>query len=122
MTFAVALLLECLQLFVYSRVTDVSDLLAAALGAWLGVLLGARFAGGLGQTAPRMQADAGLSRWRPLLLALAWVPVLMLVFWYPFEFRADSAFIRERMDFLSRVPFEIYYFGTEYRAITSAFS
>jgi len=121
MTFGVALLLEFLQLFVFSRVTDVSDLLAAALGAWLGVLLGARFIGGLDQAAPRMQADAGLSRWRPLLLALAWVPVLMLVFWYPFDFRTDVAFVRERMDFLSRVPFEIYYFGTEYRAITSLF-
>lgn len=119
--FAAALLLEMLQLFVYSRVTDVSDLLAAALGAWIGVLLGARLRPSAGGVMPRMQADAGLARWRPLLFAIAWLPVLMLVFWYPFDFRGDSAFIRERLDFLGRVPFEIYYYGTEFRAITSVF-
>jgi glycopeptide antibiotics resistance protein len=122
MAFAAALLLEVLQLFVYSRVTDVSDLLAAALGAWIGVLLGARLGPKNGRAPPRMQADAGMARWRPLLLAFAWLPVLMLVFWYPFDFRTDGAFVRERLDFLGRVPFEIYYFGTEFRAITSVFN
>ena len=121
MAFTAALLLEVLQLFVYSRVTDVSDLLAAALGAWIGVLLGARLGPKGSRALPRMQADAGMSRWWPLLLAITWIPVLMAIFWYPFDFRADSAFIRERMDFLTRVPFEIYYYGTEYRAITSVF-
>jgi glycopeptide antibiotics resistance protein len=121
MAFAAALLLEVLQLFVYSRVTDISDLLAAALGAWIGVLLVARLGPKNGRASPRMQADAGMARWRPLLLAFAWLPVLMLVFWYPFDFRTDGAFVRERLDFLGHVPFEIYYFGTEFRAITSVF-
>lgn len=121
LAFAAAVLLEVLQLFVYSRVTDVSDLLAAAFGAWLGVLLGARLGRRVGHAMPRLQADAGMARWLPLLLALAWLPVLMAVFWYPFDFRADGAFVRERLDFLHRVPFEIYYYGTEFRAVTSVF-
>ncbi|MBZ0069486.1 MAG: VanZ family protein, partial [Thiobacillus sp.] len=33
-------------------------------------------------------------------------------------FRTDGAFIKSRLDFIYRVPFEVYYFGTEYRAIT----
>jgi hypothetical protein len=45
----------------------------------------------------------------------------MLLFWYPFDFRTDGVFIRERMGFLGRVPFEVYYYGTEYRAITEVF-
>jgi glycopeptide antibiotics resistance protein len=57
----------------------------------------------------------------PLILALGWVLVLMALFWYPFDFRTDGAFIRERMEFLNRVPFEVYYYGTEYRAITEVF-
>jgi len=122
MVFTAALLLEVLQLFVYSRVTDVSDLLAAVLGAWIGVLLGARLGPKAGRALPRMQADAGMARWWPLLLAIAWLPVLMLVFWYPFDFRTDGAFVRERLDFLGHVPFEIYYYGTEFRAITSVFN
>jgi glycopeptide antibiotics resistance protein len=120
LAFAAALLLEVLQLFVFSRVSDISDLIAAALGAGAGALLGARLGHG-GGTRPRMQADSGLARWLPLLLALAWLPVLMAVFWYPFDFRVEAGFARERLEFLSRVPFEIYYYGTEFRAITSVF-
>lgn len=114
-----ALLLEVMQLFVYSRVTDISDVFAAALGAGVGVWLGARFAARARKGPPPVQTEAGLGRWLPLLLALAWLPVLMAVFWYPFEFRADGAWVRERMALFQRVPFEIYYFGTEFRAITS---
>lgn len=44
--------------------------------------------------------------------------VLLFVFWFPFDFRTDGAFIKSRLDFMQRVPFEVYYFGTEYRAIT----
>jgi len=119
--FAAALLLEVLQLFVYSRVSDVTDLFTAALGAGVGAALGARLGRRGGRVQPRMQVDAGLARWLPLLLALIWIPVLMAIFWYPFDFRTDGTFIRERMGFLQRVPFEVYYYGTEYRAITEVF-
>jgi glycopeptide antibiotics resistance protein len=41
------------------------------------------------------------------------------VFWFPFDFRTDGAFLRERLhNFMTRVPFEAYYYGTEFRAIT----
>jgi glycopeptide antibiotics resistance protein len=113
-----ALLLEVLQLFVYSRVTDLSDVFAAALGAGIGVWLGSRLGRRAGAT-PAAHSDAGLGRWLPLLLALAWLPVLMTVFWYPFDFHTDGSFVRERLASFQRVPFEIYYFGTEFRAITS---
>jgi glycopeptide antibiotics resistance protein len=62
-----------------------------------------------------------MDKWLPLLLAWAWLPVLMLLFWYPFDFRTDGAFIRERLTFLERVPFEVYYYGTEFRAVTEVF-
>jgi glycopeptide antibiotics resistance protein len=119
LAFAAALLLECLQLFVYSRVSDVTDLFTAALGAGAGAILGARL--------DRRGVAPGATRvtpWRrglPLLLALGWIGVLMLVFWYPFDFRADRGFVQERLAFIERVPFEIYYYGTEFRAITSVF-
>jgi glycopeptide antibiotics resistance protein len=45
----------------------------------------------------------------------------MVLFWYPFDFRADGAFVRERLSFLDRVPFEVYYYGTEFRAVTEVF-
>jgi glycopeptide antibiotics resistance protein len=44
---------------------------------------------------------------------------LAALFWYPFHFRTDGAFLHERLhNLMTRVPFEAYYFGTEYRAAT----
>lgn len=123
MTFAAVVLLEVLQLFVYSRVSDVTDLFTGALGAGAGVWLGGRMIGKHGPRASatgNQRASNGLN-WIALGLALVWVGVLMVVFWYPFNFHTEGAFIRERMVFLSKVPFETYYYGTEFRAVTEVF-
>jgi glycopeptide antibiotics resistance protein len=116
-----AVSVEFMQLFVYSRVTDLTDLLTGALGAALGAWLGGRRFGRRAQAKAETAARARASSWLSLALALAWLPVLMLVFWYPFDFRADGAFVRERAVFLTRVPFQVYYYGTEFRAITEVF-
>jgi glycopeptide antibiotics resistance protein len=115
MTFGTAVLLECMQLFVYSRVSDITDLFTAAAGAALGAWIGGRLAA---RVAPASQMPAW-SAWLPLLLATGWMALLVFVFWYPFDFRTDGAFLRERLQhFLERVPFEAYYYGTEFRAVT----
>ncbi len=113
-----AVSLGFMQLFVYSRVTDVTVLFTSSLGAALGAWLGGHHFGG-SHAQPRRRGAA--PAWLRLLAALAWVPVLLLVFWYPFDFRTDSGFVQERMSFLQRVPFEAYYFGTEFRAATEVF-
>jgi len=119
MAFLAAAGIELMQLFVYSRVSDVTDLFTGALGAGVGAWLGKRQFGSRRSTAPSRTSAS--PAWQRLALALAWVPVLLLVFWYPFDFRTDGAFVRERMTFLERVPFQVYYFGTEFRAITEVF-
>lgn len=116
MTMAAAVGLEAMQLFVYSRVSDVTDVFTAALGAAAGVYAGGRF---VRRDAAAHRTPVG-SSWVPVALAFVWVAALLAVFWYPFDFRADGAFLRGRLaDFLGRAPFESYYFGTEFRAITS---
>ncbi|MFO7635340.1 MAG: VanZ family protein [Caldilinea sp.] len=116
MTMAAAVGLEAMQLFVYSRVSDVTDVFTAIFGAMAGVYAGGRFV-------RRGQATNHAPAWPTLLpaaLAVAWVAALLAVFWYPYDFRSDGSFLRERLHgFLGRVPFESYYFGTEFRAITS---
>lgn len=119
MAFLAAVALEFMQLFVYSRVSDMTDLFTAALGAGVGTWLGKRQFGT--QHAAATSRARTAPGWRRLTLALAWVLVLMGVFWYPFDFRAEGDFVRERMAFLDRVPFQVYYFGTEFRAITEVF-
>jgi len=112
--------LEFMQLFVYSRVSDITDLFTGALGAGVGAWLGQRQFGARRQQAGR-DSRVAVSLWLRLALALAWVVILMGVFWYPFDFRGDGDFVRSRMAFLERVPFQVYYYGTEFRAITEVF-
>ncbi|MHB1054233.1 MAG: VanZ family protein, partial [Thiobacillus sp.] len=107
MTLGAAALLEFMQLFVYSRVSDVTDLVTAATGAALGTLVGGRLAARVAP-ASQMPAWSAWSAWLPFALAAGWMALLLFVFWFPFDFRTDGAFIKSRLDFLQRVPFEVY--------------
>ena len=122
MTMGGAALLEVLQLFVYSRVTSVTEVIMAAVGGAMGVFLGVNYVAGVrpGDEMKRSTATSDISKTLlPLVLALLWVFGLAVLFWYPFNFRTDGAFLHERLHtFLTRVPFEAYYYGTEYRAAT----
>ncbi|MFP5409366.1 MAG: VanZ family protein [Gammaproteobacteria bacterium] len=114
MTMAAAIGLEAMQLFVYSRVSDVTDVFTAAAGAGLGIWVGGRWV----RRAERIATPFAWAIGLPFVLAAVWAMGLLLVFWFPFDFQADGAFIKSRLVGMSRVPFETYYFGTEFRAAT----
>lgn len=107
--------LELLQLFVYSRVSDSTDVFTAALGAAIGVTLARSTPLASSHHTTRTSASGAL-RWA--LGVACWMMVLAAVFWYPFDFNLDRSFLRDRLAGLQRVPFEAYYFGTEFRALT----
>jgi VanZ family protein len=112
--------IEFLQLFVYSRVSDMTDIFAAAMGAAIGTWLAGRMGrAGVGTTVIRETTFSQLRSagvW--LLLTMLWMVVLAAVFFYPFDFQMDSEFLAKRWHGAGKVPFEVYYFGTEYRAAT----
>lgn len=114
MTMVAAVGLEAMQLFVYSRVSDVTDVFTAAAGAGFGVWIGARRMRQTGMHRASPDWALGL----PFLLAAGWVAALLFVFWFPFDFHTEGAFIKDRLALMQRVPFETYYFGTEFRAAT----
>lgn len=116
-TVLVAVLLEFLQLWVFSRVSDVTDILTAGLGGWLGAMAALRLAGvrpGFDERKPESTASALV--WP--VATLLWLGILAVVFWYPFDFRTDTQFLRDRVALLKAVPFTAYYYGTEFRAAT----
>lgn len=114
--FLSALLLEFLQLFVYSRVSDVTDLATAAVGGALGAWAARwTYSGARLVVASR---DRNRQAWLAFMLAIGWFGVLGAVFWYPFNFDTGGLPLRERLGFLDRVPFATYYFGSEFRAAT----
>ena len=128
MTVAAATVIECLQLFVYSRVTDVTQILLAAVGAslglWLCALLKVSKAGSRSPTSSETPSThSGYGRTLAWMLAmLAWSLILVAVFWYPYDFNFERSFLVERAKrLLTAVPFHAYYYGTEFRALTEVF-
>ena len=109
--------LEFLQLFVYSRVSDVTDILTAALGGALGLLLAHRRPGTLAEQRGSARRP-GAALWLWWAAFGIWLGVLAMVFWYPFDFNVERGFVRDRLKELWRVPFKAYYYGSEFRAIT----
>ncbi|MBA3506787.1 MAG: VanZ family protein, partial [Betaproteobacteria bacterium] len=111
--------LELLQLFVYSRTSDTTDVMTAAAGGWLGIAI----ARGIARTPiplDRVAVSTGVG-WHViawLFATLIWLCALTIVFWYPFDFRTDWGFVQQRLANLRRVPFEAYYWGSEFKAVT----
>ncbi len=125
LTFSAALLLELMQLFIYSRTTDITDLITAAAGATIGIILWRISIKYWPQNATKntfSSEQSGISR---LLIAGAsfviWTAILGVVFWYPYNFSTDRAYILDAVSTLNQVPFHAYYYGTEFRAITEVF-
>jgi VanZ family protein len=100
--------MELLQLFVFSRVTDVTDVLTAGLG----VLLGSGFARWWRRAAQGDARRVNAGGW--LLAWVAWLGVVLVVFWFPFNARMPVG--GEWMSWW-RVPFETYQLADEYRAV-----
>lgn len=101
---------ELAQLFVYSRVTDITDPLLAALGGVLGGYLASRERKLLAIISSR-SSSFWYRAW------LAWAVSMVVVFWFPFDFSVSSAPLQNALDMLTRLPFLTLYQGTEFRAI-----
>lgn len=111
-TVLLALLLEVLQLFVYSRVTDATDLFTAAAGAAVGVAAGRQMNRNQRSTA---RGNHPLLWW---LAVCGWSLLLPAVFWYPFDFQIKPGEFSARLATLLSTPLTAYYYGTEFRAVT----
>ncbi|HYR87512.1 MAG TPA: VanZ family protein [Terriglobia bacterium] len=114
LTGGAAAAVEVLQLFVYTRVTELGDIGTAAVGGVLGAAIGSRLRrSSEGTAAPAAQwALAGATA------AVMWLCVLGALFWYPFNFQMDGAFAVERLGRLQAVPFLSYYWNSEYQALS----
>jgi VanZ family protein len=118
---ATAALIEFLQLFVMSRVSDSADLALAGVGAALVIWAAQIFkrsdrapeATGSGRTG---HAPARIVPWAAA--AFVWLVILAVVFWYPFNFNFESAFLRQRVLGVKQVPLYAYWASSPFRAVT----
>lgn len=98
-----ATVVEGLQLFVYSRWTDVTDILLAGVGS----LIGAGLARQLPTTTPGNQAST--SKWYGVWAL--WALTVLALFWFPFNFQLNP-----NSTAMLTVPFANYQVQDEYNA------
>jgi len=120
--FGLVVTLEFIQLFVNSRVTDTTDILLAMVGGVLGLWVGRRL------FSERADIESGIlfSLWHKRLVVgsvgyLLWYLLLIIVFWYPFDFNLSRDYLDGRLESLFKVPFHTYFYSTEFRALTEIF-
>lgn len=101
---------ELAQLFVYSRVTDITDPLLAAMGGGLGGYLASRE-----QKLIVFISSRSSNFW--YLTWGAWAVTMVVGFWFPFDFAVSPVLVENAQDMLTRLPFLTLYQGTEFRAI-----
>ncbi len=112
--------IELIQLFVFSRYVDTTDIISSTLGALAGGIIGAKLAIGEGLPATRTDEGAAATGMRvPLALAatLLYAVPLALTFWHPFTRGTGDAMARLRG--LLDLPFKAHYFGSEFAALTN---
>lgn len=105
-----AAIVETAQLFVYSRVTDITDVLLAGFGAAIGACLAVY------STKPmELLAETRTGFWYSIWCV--WALSILSVFWFPYNFQRDGASFETAWAALSRVPFFMLYQGSEFQAV-----
>ena len=112
---------EFLQLFVFSRVTDITDVITGGaggvIGAWIAQVVQGKKAD---LRSEKILQKSGIFHWASIALFF-WLLVLLVAFWSPFEFSLDRSFLIDRLKGFSFFPFINYQVGHEYNAITQVF-
>ena len=103
------LLIEFFQLFVYSRVTNTTDVLMAGTGAALGFAIHKTAGAYAGSVTTLMLRHAKA-------LYLGSVVLVLVVFWFPFNFEWGLFNGSAVWNVFSRPPLALYYFTSEWHA------
>lgn len=120
--FLAASIVEFFQLFVYSRMSDLTDIVLATIGGGIGIEAAKRFRY-VGAGRYRQDRRQWRRQSRPLAAAfvVGWSVLLLALYWYPYDFNFDGVLLKDKKAAFFKVPFAAYYFGTEFRAITEFF-
>lgn len=110
---AAVTLVECCQLFIFSRTASVDDVIGGVIGAAIGAHWAARM------QAVHDQAESRLQLWSLAVLAF-WLGMIFFRQWSPFDFHVTGDMFRGRSPALLQVPFRNYYWANPFDALAQA--
>lgn len=115
---ALAASIELLQVFVYSRFSDVTDLVTGSVGVALGAVA-ARYLTVENGGALRPETPSARTRidGRFLAAALGYAALVAAVFWAPFDFTLDPEILKPKVKEFLRVPFQALYVGSDFNTM-----
>ena len=100
---ALVAFIEMVQLFVFSRFTNVTDLIVGTggvvIGAWIGRYM-------LSEKLRPRSHRSSVAAWWWLGLAAAYLVIPCCSLWWPFEFTGDSQAMSSKIDGLMQLPFQ----------------
>ena len=118
---AISLSIECLQLFVMSRFTDITDIVIALAGVLLGGYAG-RLCCHDYTEAKKLPSWIFSARILSGTVALTfWALCLCLLSWFPYNFSLEKGLFKHNLENLSLIPFKQYQESHILSAITQLF-
>ncbi len=114
--FALAAMLETLQIFIHSRLTSTTDVVLSAGGAGLGGWLAVHFGPAAVRPYPQQGGWRALSYALRLGLAVGLVGLILGLKWGRFEFQWPDEGLGARLRSLLQVPFRHQYYNSEFEA------
>jgi VanZ family protein len=114
--------MEGLQVFVWSRESDVTDALVgmlAAVGGWVVTVAFCRLSA-RDKRASSVVAGVPTSPGLPAMVLAAWVAIVFIAGWQPFDFCANADFLAERQAQLTWIPFADYSIQSDFNAFEQA--
>ena len=114
--------IEITQLFISSRIFDVTDILLGTVGGGIGVLLCLNIPF-LDAIIPKNQdrIKKNTQAWAGVVFFFIWCFFLAAVFWFPYEVLIERRFVESQLYKFFQVPFHVYYYSGGLTAITAVF-
>lgn len=113
--------LELTQIFISSRIFDLTDIILGSLGGIGGVVLALKIP--IGEQSLLLLKNDSSNKykwtWIGLALFVVWLLCLALIFWFPYDILIERKFIESQLNRFFQVPFYAYYYSSGLTALTA---
>ena len=114
--------IESMQIFIFTRTVDATDLITLTMGGFIGAEIGGMLLSSL-ELATESPGLSFKARWRISMGLLAVLTALLLIYsWQPYDFHATHEQFIINLRHAMHLPFTGHYAGSEFNAMTKVIS